>query len=324
MKLYLVMMGLFTIAVPPDGKGPAEILFLDPVGHHATDGVALPQHRLRLTHYVGGTGGTVARLETKFFQPLTMKLGSEAAVVLDNVQGFVDLTATVGSKEPLELREDCAGTSALGSCTVDGKAVLGARLTLGGGRLSPVEADLTTAEVDRALPAPDQCNPERGKWTFRRIGGPAADTDLVRSTFNGALFEIELPADTQEVVLQLGDSRLPLRPEPLGDICADLSADGMDSGPCIFLRLENTVDAAVLEATRDILSLANRLGMPLAMSDDPSVDRHFQLVYPLLANPPAPERWLVPQFVKGEGCESPPGSRCVPQLVLLPKKEGSP
>jgi len=334
MKLYLTILGLFTIAVPDGHNGPVEVLFLD-AGHTTTTEMAVPRHTLHLQYHVSagedGTGPPVL-VDTKWNSPVDLRVGNDDPVTLVNPNGFLDLSEIVAAGEPLRLRADCAGRDALKNCQVDGHPALSARLVLGGGRLHPVE--ILLAEVFRTPAIPVA----QDTWTFRPLGDPPAENDPRRTTFNGALFEMDIPAGVREVVLTVGDSRLPLRPHKLAQ-CLALSTEAGAADECIIVRLDNSVDKKVIETAAGILQVINNntaasilnvfndqygtvlkpmRGSGVKINTDRGIDTHFQLIYPLLANQLPRERQLVPHINLTIGLEEPPESRCIPPLVQLP------
>src|SRR5687768_1281547 len=97
MKLYLALLGLFTIATPENNDGPVEVLFLNTAhsaGHVA--GAAIPRHRLTLTYFVAPNAdgsGQPTLVTSSWTKPLSLQLGSQGPVTLLNAEGFVDLGA---------------------------------------------------------------------------------------------------------------------------------------------------------------------------------------------------------------------------------------
>jgi hypothetical protein len=327
MKLYLVILGLFAIATPDAQDGPVEVLFLSGGPHAAMTGLGVPRHFLHLQHYVSGDEGPVL-LDTTWEAPLNLRIGGNGPVALVNPEGFVDLSTIVVPNEPLHLRAECAGDAAVRNCLVDGHPALSARLVLGGGRLLP--AEILLAEVFRAPAIPQA----QDTWTFRPLGARPAENDPRRTTFNGALFELDLPAGAEELALKIGDSQLALRPQKLAQ-CSTLSQSA-SSDECIIVRLDNSVGRTGIDtaidilkvinlSTSDILSVINRqfgttlqLGSTVKIASQHNVDTHFQLIYPLLSNNLSRERQVVPHIDRIRGREEPPESRCIPPVVKLP------
>ncbi len=337
MKLYVILVGLFTIALPEQNDRPAEVLFLETGGHQTSHGLRVPRHPLRLEYLMGGREGAdttpvrmVARLKYNAADDprgLNLRIGGNTPVEVVNKAGFVDLRDVTKSSDPVRLRPECAGEGAVAQCLVGGEPAVAAHVRLGGGKLQPVEVDLDsvfrTAEIPQA----------KDLWTFRTLKESSDAEGVTRATFNGALFELELPAGDERAVIEVGDSQVILQPQKLQQ-CLYLAEQAGADDECIVVRLDNSVDSEIVQTASSMLKVMNdtadsvldtmnqqygvafQLGPRAALKLASGVDAHFELIYPLLSD--SSVRPVVPHISLAYGRENPPESRCVPNTVLLP------
>lgn len=321
MDFYLIVVGLFMIAEggPNDS---VDLLFLrsDEAFQDAC-GVPMAEHRLALKHWFPSNHGTGLNSIEEILNgtaevSIEITSSTPTKLALQRWDEILDMATLVKDSK---IRPECQGPDAFSTCETNGEPLLAARMRLTGGFLSPIEYHLKH-EVD--LPSALRPGVTR-PWSFSRVlpqpaagkPSPATAASPAPSTvesnhsqrlFNGILYQVETPPGA-EVTVHWGPH--PVRLDPIAkDLCSELGS----TGPCrvaVIYNIPPHSDLSNHSTAADACKILSK-----EEDEECSIDRHFNLNYYLLENPPPPEEALIPVLCGNyddEG-ELPLGSRCIP------------
>ncbi len=333
-RLDVIISGLVAAVLPECERDPGIILLPRTTRRAASDGQEIPDHHAVVTFRpreirVAGKpkfSWINERAEWRLNrEDVRFRInGGPGRLIIENRDGFVELSEILGSKAVSRFKRGCLGDNPHEECLVNGIPILAGRIFLSNGTLRPVEA-----LEDRYV-----LDPREEIWSFRSLRDSRVESSFSGQVFGSMLFSVMLNT-ADDILVQIGNARIKLRPEPppMPDEYEHDDEEAMDSEPVrtgdlprakpkeLNLRDEGSHVEDEMPGEQHSTEPAREERIVILIQNLPQdhqhqqffsyMDRHFEVLYDLLEHSVEP---LIPvlHYRKKVGPVNPPGSRCIP------------